>query len=74
MATVYSYMENVENRQASSQPLLQEERVTHILLLGEADFSFARALALRGGLGGVTITATELGTHMSVSAILWWLA
>ena len=68
MATVYSYMENVENRQASSQPLLQEERVTHILLLGEADFSFARALALRGGLGGVTITATELGTPQDVSA------
>ena len=39
----------------------------HVLLLGEADFSFARAMGRRGGLEKTAVTATELGTPADVS-------
>ena len=42
------------------------EIFSHTLLLGEADLSFARALALQGGLSG-TVTATELGNPVDVA-------
>lgn len=38
----------------------------HMLLLGEADGSFARAIACRGGLDGYFVTATELGKPADV--------
>eukprot|EP00587_Corethron_hystrix_P008070 CAMPEP_0113312196 /NCGR_PEP_ID=MMETSP0010_2-20120614/9121_1 /TAXON_ID=216773 ORGANISM="Corethron hystrix, Strain 308" /NCGR_SAMPLE_ID=MMETSP0010_2 /ASSEMBLY_ACC=CAM_ASM_000155 /LENGTH=327 /DNA_ID=CAMNT_0000167969 /DNA_START=98 /DNA_END=1081 /DNA_ORIENTATION=- /assembly_acc=CAM_ASM_000155 len=38
----------------------------HIVLLGEADLSFALALGRRGGLGGYRVTATELGDPADV--------
>ena len=50
-------------QQHQQQSTCQEE---HILLLGEADCSFARAIGQRGGLDGICVTATELGTPSDV--------
>ena len=38
----------------------------HAVLIGEGDFSFARALGRLGGVGGGVITATELGDPADV--------